>query len=456
MAEVGLSVMLLSLIIWLGLLLGWGQFWRCDQQLEEKDERLGMKDQENSFEPSPFSSYPSVCAVIPARNEADLLPVTLRSLLTQNYPGDFRIVLVDDQSTDGTFQIAKKTAEELGKFQQLNVISAEPLPAGWSGKLWAMEQGTRKAETYSPDYILLTDADIEHDAANLHRLIVEAVQQDLDLVSVMVQLRCESVWEKLLIPAFVFFFQKLYPFRWVNNPNNPTAAAAGGCILIRREALEKIGGIQAIRQALIDDCALAQAVKRAGSKGKQNVEPHVEIRGTKVEEAQGAEVVAGENLTPLRPFRIHNSSLKIQNSPALHTSGKIWLGLSDRTRSLRPYPSLETIWNMVARTAFTQLGYNPLLLLGTLLGMGLVYLAPPLGMLLGAITGNWATALLGLTGWLLMSLAYFPTIRFYQCPILLTFCLPAIAFLYTLMTLDSALRHWRGQGGAWKGRVYPQ
>jgi hopene-associated glycosyltransferase HpnB len=432
MAEIGLSVTLLSLMIWLGLLLGWGQFWRCDQQLEEKDE--GLKDQKNSSEPSSFSLYPSVCAVIPARNEADLLPVTLRSLLTQDYPGDFRIVLVDDQSTDGTFQIAQKTAEELGKFQQLQVISAEPLPAGWSGKLWAMEQGIRKAETYLPDYILLTDADIEHDSANLHRLIAKAVQQDLDLVSVMVQLRCDSVWEKFLIPAFVFFFQKLYPFRWVNNSNNPTAAAAGGCILIRREALEKIGGIQAIRQALIDDCALAQAVKRAGKRGQ----------GT------GGEG-DGERLD-----LIHNSNLKIQNSPTTHTSGKIWLGLSDRTRSLRPYPSLETIWNMVARTAFTQLGYNPLLLLGTLLGMGLVYLAPPLGLVLGAITENWAVALLGLAGWLSMSLAYFPTIRFYQCPILLTFCLPAIAFLYTLMTLDSALRHWRGQGGAWKGRVYPQ
>lgn len=421
MAEIGLGVTLLSLVIWLGLLLGWGQFWRCDQRLEsdqsleKQDSGFRTKDKEDAPKQLPLIPYPSVCAVIPARNEAELLPVTLRSLLTQNYPVDLQVILVDDQSTDGTAQIARQTAEELGQTQQLTVISAQPLPAGWSGKLWAMEQGIQKAQTLSPDYILLTDADIEHASVNLDRLVAKAVAQDLDLVSVMVRLRCDSFWEMFLIPAFVFFFQKLYPFRWVNNPHNPTAAAAGGCILIRWETLKQIGGLETIRQALIDDCALAQAVKGAGKRGL----------GT----------------DPLASIP--------------HTSGKIWLGLSDRTRSLRPYPSLETIWSMVARTAFTQLNYNPLLLTGTLVGMLLVYLVPPLGLVAGALTGNWLMALLGLAGWLLMALAYLPTIRFYQCSTLFAFGLPAIAFLYNLMTLDSALRHWRGQGGAWKGRVYP-
>ncbi len=209
--------------------------------------------------------------------------------------------------------------------------------------------------------------------------------------------------------------------------NASNRSSGGGCILIRRETLEQIGGIQAIRQALIDDCALAQAVK--------------DVRGQESE-------------------LIQNPKFKIQNSPTpnslTQTSGKIWLGLSDRTRSLRPYPSLETIWSMVARTAFTQLGYNPLLLIGTLIGMTLVYLVPPLGFFLGVALGNWMLAVLGLAGWLLMSLAYYPTVRFYNCSLLFAFCLPAIAFLYTLMTLDSALQHWQGQGGSWKGRVYPQ
>jgi hopene-associated glycosyltransferase HpnB len=328
-----------------------------------------------------------------------VLPVSLRSLLTQNYPGDFQIVLVDDHSTDGTSEVAKKTAEALKNTQKLHVILAEPLPTGWSGKLWAMEQGVRKAQAFSPEYILLTDADIEHDASNLSRLVAKTVEANLDMASVMVRLRCESFWEQLLIPAFVFFFQKLYPFRWVNNPAKRTAGAAGGCILIRHEALERIGGIQAIRQALIDDCSLAEKVKAL--------------------------------------------------------PGKIWLGLSDQTHSLRPYPSLKTIWNMVARTAYTQLNYNPVLLLGTLVGMTLVYLVPPIAFFVGSITGQWTIAITGLITYLLMTLAYFPTVHFYKVSPAFAFCLPAIAFLYSLMTLDSAVRHWQGRGGAWKGRVYP-
>ncbi|MEH2272151.1 MAG: glycosyltransferase [Nostoc sp.] len=403
-----LGLMLLSLTIWLGLLCFWGQFWRTDQQLEVTETQL--------------KSLPVVCVVVPARNEAELIPTTLRSLLLQDYPGSFNVFLVDDRSTDRTANFAEGVAHAVGKPQQLHIISGESLPSGWSGKLWAVEQGIAIASNFAPDYFLLTDADIEHDSGNLRRLVAKAVQEDLDLVSVMVRLRCKSFWEKLLIPAFVFFFQKLYPFRWVNNQNNPTAAAAGGSILIAREALERIGGIQVIRQALIDDCALAQAVKRGTGEGTR-------------EEFSQSPVPNTQYPIPIK--------------------GRIWLGLSTLTRSLRPYDSLATIWDMVARTAYTQLNYSPLLLLGTLVGMPLIYLVAPLCVILGAIWSNWAIALTGLLGWLLMALAYYPTIRFYKCSVWFAFSLPAIAFLYTLMTLDSALRHWQGRGGAWKGRVYP-
>lgn len=403
MGAILLGLTLLSLIIWVGLLTLRGQFWRSDQQLEVGETQI--------------KSLPTVCAVIPARNEVDLLPITLRSLLLQDYPGTFNVFLVDDRSTDGTAGCAEGVAYAVDKSQQFHLISGESLPPGWSGKLWAIEQGIQQAKALMPDYFFLTDADIEHDAGNLCRLVAKAVQEDLDLVSVMVRLRCEDFWEKFLIPAFVFFFQKLYPFRWVNNPKNKTAAAAGGSILIRAAALEQIGGIQVIRQALIDDCALAQAVKSVNKISSQS------------------------NSSPPAP-------------PAL-SKGRIWLGLSTLTRSLRPYPSLETIWDMVARTAYTQLNYSPLLLLGTLLGMTLIYLIPPVSVILGTFLGNWAIAFTGLSAWLLMSLAYYPTIRFYKCSPWFAFSLSAIAFLYTLMTLDSAIRHWQGRGGSWKGRVYP-
>ncbi len=383
--ELGITV--LSLAIWVGLLCWRGQFWQTSQQLDLLATDLEV--------------WPSVCAVIPARNEADLLPKTLRSLLLQDYPGSLKVILVEDQSTDGTASVARLVAHQSNQSLQMEVLNGEKLPPGWSGKLWALEQGVRHAQklTSPPDYFLLTDADIEHDGANLGRLVSKAEREGLDLVSLMVLLRCQSFWEQLLIPAFVFYFQKLYPFRWVNDPTNPTAAAAGGCILIRRQALNSIGGIKVIRQALIDDCALAQAVK--------------------------------------------------------FNTGRIWLGLTSLTRSVRPYPSLTSIWEMVVRTAFTQLNYSPLLLLVTVFGMTLIYLVPPVGAIFGVLTRNWPTALAGLSGWLLMAWAYLPTLRLYGCTPVLAFCLPSIALLYTLMTLDSALRHWQGRGGGWKGRVYP-
>ena len=387
MATIILSLTLLSLVIWLFLILFWGQFWRVNHQLEANQD----KDIDNN-------TLPTVCVIIPARNEADVIPVSLRSLLLQDYPGKFTIFLVDDQSSDGTAHIAEGVAYALDKTQQLQIVTSTSLPPGWTGKLWAMEQGLQTASTLTPDYFLLTDADIEHDPSNLRRLVAKAEAQKLDLVSIMVRLRCQSFWEQLLIPAFVFFFQKLYPFSWVNNPKKANAAAAGGCILIHSEALNRIGGLQIIRQALIDDCSLAKAVKS--------------------------------------------------------THGKIWLGLSTLTYSLRPYDSLKTIWDMVARSAYTQLNYSPFLLIGSLLGMTLVYLLPPIAIIFGLVLGNWIITLISFIGYLLMTFAYFPIIRFYKCSPVFAFSLPIIAFLYTSMTIDSALQHWQGRGGAWKGRVY--
>ncbi len=388
--HVGLGLTVISLVIWVILLCWRGQFWRCDQRLDAQTMVQAV--------------WPSVCAIVPARNEASVLPVTLRSLLTQDYPGNFTVILVDDQSTDGTASVAEKLGVQT---QNLISVEGEPLPPSWTGKLWALEQGIRQAKMLEPppNYFLLTDADIEHDTLNLRQLVAKAQNENLDLVSLMVLLRCQSFWEQLLIPAFVFFFQKLYPFRWVNDPKNATAAAAGGCLLIRREALDSVGGIQVVRGALIDDCSLAHAVKSSSQpEGK----------------------------------------------------GRIWLGLSPSTRSLRPYPSLTSIWELVARTAFTQLNYSPWLLLGTVIAMTLIYIVPAVGAIVGILTGNWLVAIVSLSSWVLMACAYLPTIQLYQCSLLLAFCLPAIALFYTLMTIDSALRHWQGRGGAWKGRVYSE
>ncbi|HHP7230276.1 MAG TPA: glycosyltransferase [Xenococcaceae cyanobacterium] len=387
-----LAIVGLSLGIWLFLLLFWGRFWLADQKLLVNTNIL--------------QKYPVVRAIIPARNEAQLLSRSLTSLLKQDYKGDFAVVLVDDNSTDATQAIAQTTAETLQLPSKLTILSGNPLPSGWKGKLWAIEQGINYAceQQPQPDYLLLTDADIQHHSQSLLELVTKAETEKLDLVSIMVWLRCESFWEKLLIPAFVFFFQKLYPFRWVNNPQSPVAAAAGGCILIRRQALAKIGGIKTIRNALIDDCALAKAVKFADPK---------------------------------------------QPTP-------IWLGLSSDLVSLRPYESLAAIWNMVARTAYTQLNYSPWLLIATLLGMVLVYLTAPIATIFGLITANYAIATMGLAIWLLMSLAYLPTVRLYKLSYLWMFTLPAISIFYGLMTLDSAVKTTQGQGGSWKGRVYQE
>ncbi|MGC9506226.1 glycosyltransferase [Baaleninema sp.] len=398
METVVLGLTLLSLLIWIILLAFRGQFWRANVQLTPISLQLNQ--------------LPRVCAVIPARNEADVLPQSLRSLFLQDYPNPFRVILVDDRSTDDTAKVAQNTAKdakavakEMGRTApSLEVLTAEPLPPGWTGKLWAMEQGVRHAKRDAPDYYLFTDADIEHDRSNLRQLVLHAERERLDLVSLMVRLRCRSFWERCLIPPFVYFFQKLYPFEWANDINNKTAAAAGGCILIRRQALERIGGLNAIKQTLIDDCSLARAVK-CGEPGKRH---------------------------------------------------PIWVGLTEKTRSLRPYNSLWSIWNMVARTAYTQLNYSPFLLIFTILGMGLTYWVAPVAFVWGILEGDRFVALIALANWLLMAFSLLPTLRLYRQPPFLGIFLPIIAVLYTFMTIDSAIRHWFGFGGNWKGRVYPQ
>jgi hopene-associated glycosyltransferase HpnB len=385
----------LSGLSWIYLLAFRGRFWRCDQRLAV-------------FSKASLPQWPSVCAIVPARNEADMLTHSLPGLLTQKYPGNFRVLLVDDQSTDGTAEVARQSAHPSQTEASLEIMTTAPLPLGWSGKLWAVHQGIEQVlqDTTQPlpDYFLLTDADILHGQTTLKDLAIKAEQEHLDLVSLMVLLRCQSFWEKLLIPAFVFFFQKLYPFPWVNQPRHPMAAAAGGCILVRRDVLMGVGGIEVIRKALIDDCALGAAIKGA----------NLDQGGT----------------------------------------GRIWLGLTTSIVSLRPYPSLQTIWNMVARTAFTQLHYSFGLLLVSLLSLVVIYLVPPVSLLLGGIAGQWGVVAIATLIWSLMTLAYWPTIRLYRLSPLWAFTLPLIALLYTLMTADSALRHLQGRGGAWKGRVY--
>lgn len=370
----------LALALWVGLVFARGGFWRCTEH--------------DSGEPVGPPIWPTVTAVIPARNEADGIAHTIASLLGQNYAGEFRIIMVDDDSSDGTADIARQVAEKCGATQRLQVIRGQPLPPGWTGKLWAVNQGVSAAQAASPppNYILLSDADIRYAPQVLAGLIARAVAGGQVLTSLMVKLRCRSLAERSLIPAFIFFFQLLYPFRWVNKPGSRTAAAAGGCMLVRSDVLMAAGGIAAIRNALIDDCSLAKLLK---------------------------------------------------------ARGPIWLGLTDRAFSTRAYPEFEDIRRMVARSAYAQLRYSPLLLAGTVAGMALTYLAPPLLALFAEGPARW----LGLVAWGLMAVAFQPTLRLYQRSPLWGLALPAIALCYMLFTLDSALQFARGKGGLWKGRV---
>ncbi|MBT3905078.1 MAG: glycosyltransferase [Rhodospirillaceae bacterium] len=369
----------LPFAIWIGLILFRGNFWRSDQI--------------TSGEAKDLDSWPNVTAVIPARNEAPSIGATVETLLAQDYPGSLSVVVVDDNSDDGTADVARAAAGD--RADKLTVVSGKPLEAGWSGKLWAVSQGIEGATT--SDYIWLTDADITHTPGNLRWLVAKAEVEKLDLVSEMVMLRCESFWERLLIPAFIFFFQKLYPFPQVNNPDHAVAAAAGGCVLVKRKALADAGGIAAIKDKLIDDCALAAIIK---------------------------------------------------------ARGPIWLGLTERAHSLRVYNHLSEIWHMVARTAFVQLDHSVLQLIGTVVGMAIIYLAAPIMAIWSGITGDELLGLAGGGAWLVMAITFLPTLRLYKMNPAWAMALPLAGLIYTAMTVDSARQHWAGRGGAWKGRSY--
>ncbi|HEY4030044.1 MAG TPA: glycosyltransferase [Caulobacteraceae bacterium] len=372
----------IPLLIWASLLLAHGRFWTADQR----------DDRDLPAEPA---AWPPVVAVVPARDEADVIARSIGSLLAQDYPGELRVILVDDSSSDGTAAVARAEGERLGRGERLEVLIGEPLPAGWTGKLWAVHQGTLHAEAPGPQvnlpkYLWLTDADIGHAPDNLRALVSRAEAKGLVLTSLMAELHCRTFAERFLIPAFVFFFQMVYPFAQVNRPG-PMGAAAGGVMLADREALKRAGGIAAIRKALIDDCALGALMKR---------------------------------------------------------QGPIWLGLTHRATSLRPYETIGQIGRMVSRSAYAQLDYSPLKLIGVVLGMGLVYMAPIAAILVGG-----APAVLGLATYLLMAISFQPMLRFYRVSPLWGLALPAIGLAYTVFTVQSAVQMWRGRGGLWKGRA---
>jgi len=368
------------LAIWLYLVAGRGAFWLARQ----RDDEIAAGE----------GPWPAVVAVIPARDEAECVGQTVASLLRQDYPGEFTVILVDDQSRDATAQVAREAAAAAGAAERLRVLSGRPLPAGWTGKLWAQHQGVAAAEAlpHPPAYFLLTDADIAYAPGALAGLAARMCAGGYVLTSLMAKLRCQSLAERMLIPAFIFFFQMLYPFSWSNDPRRATAAAAGGCMLVRRDALAAAGGMAAIRGALIDDCTLAKKLK---------------------------------------------------------AHGPTWIGLTERVHSLRAYPAVEDIRRMVSRTAYAQLDYSPLLLAATLFGLAITYLAP----VFFAVFAHGPARAFGFLAWLLMALAFQPTLRFYGVSRFWGPALPAIAATYMAFTVDSAYQHARGRGGMWKGRA---
>ncbi|RSS52317.1 glycosyltransferase [Streptomyces sp. WAC06614] len=374
-----------AVLVWVWLVGGHGMFWRTDVRLPRRE--------------SP-ARWPSVAVVVPARDEAAVLPCSLPSLLAQDYPGEAEVYLVDDGSTDGTAELARRLAAAAPGLPLTVVHPGEPGP-GWTGKLWALRHGiarARAARPGGPEFLLLTDADIAHEPDSLRELVCAATSHDLDLVSQMARLRVVGFWERLIVPAFVYFFAQLYPFRRINRPGSRTAAAAGGCVLLRTTAAVRAGVPDTIRHAVIDDVALARAVQDSG--------------------------------------------------------GRIWLGLAERVDSVRPYPALADLWRMVARSAYAQLRHDPLLLAGTVAGLALVYLVPPVALVAGLAAGRPATAWAGAAAWLLMSGSYLPMLRYYRLPAALAPLLPLTALLHLLMTVDSAVQHYRGRGAAWKGRTY--
>ncbi|WP_424215125.1 glycosyltransferase [Streptomyces sp. BI20] len=383
-----------SLLVWLWLVLFRGGFWRTDVRLPPGGSG------------PPAGGWPAVAVVVPARDEAGVLPLSLPSLLAQRYPGEAGIVFVDDDSGDGTGDLARELAARSGGLPLVVVSPGAPAP-GWTGKLWAVRHGMEVAGRgvpgaggpgSRPRWLLLTDADIAHGPDSLRDLVAAGEAGGLDLVSLMARLRVVTAWEALIVPAFVFFFAQLYPFRWVRRVGGRTAAAAGGCVLLRAEAAARADVPGAIRHAVIDDVALARAMKGSG--------------------------------------------------------GRIWLGLAQDVESVRPYPRLADLWAMVARSAYTQLRLRPELLVGTVLGLVLVYLVPPVAVVVGVWRGDGVLCAVGAVAWGLMAGCFVPMVRHHRASLVVVPLLPGVALLYLLMTVDSAVRHHRGRGAAWKGRTY--
>ena len=392
---VGAGLSVSAFLAWGWLTLFRGRFWATDQRLELLKAKEG-------------GSWPGVVAVIPARNESEFIGETITSVLNQRYPGSVSVYLVDDRSSDGTADVARKAAQRAANDCPFQVVTAKERPEGWAGKVWALQQGVEAAKTVDHEYFWFTDADIAHSPDVLVSLVARAEEEGLDMVSVMAKLHLSTFWDRLLIPAFVFFFGKLYPFRWVNDHEKSTAAAAGGCVLVRKERLVGGGGLESMRDAIIDDCALARLVR--GSEGR----------------------------------------------------GRLWLGMSQEVRSVRPYDGLRGIWDMVARTAYVQLRRSPVLLAGTILGMAWLYLGPPAAFGAGIVlatagvwdTSTWILLVSGAGGWGLMSAIYTPMLKWYGLNRWWGPLLPISGLLYTLMTVDSGRRYWMRRGGGWKGRTY--
>lgn len=382
MQQVLILISGLVLGIWVYLVLLHGRYWR------EKPQPAPAAD---------LKHWPEIAAIVPARNEAPVIGDALASLLRQDYPGKLRIIVVDDQSTDGTAEMAQRAAAERNAEDRLRVIQGAKLPQGWAGKMWAVNQGMAELEQFSPGakYVWLTDADIAHDRDSLKGLVSRAETGNLALVSLMARLKTDTLAERALIPAYVYFFQMLYPFAWINDKRKKMGGAAGGCMLVARKALKNVGGIAAIKDALIDDCALGRKMKG---------------------------------------------------------QGPIWLGLADGVRSLRGYPEWGDVWRLIARSAFTQLHYSLMLLLVCVVGLGLTFLAPPLL----TIQADPGMRGFGMAAWALMALTYIPTLLYYRQPVWWAPLLPLIALFYVAATVDSARRHLMGKGGEWKGRLQAQ
>ena len=365
--------------LWIYLICARGHFWLCPVR--------------DDTAPPPPQRWPAVTVVIPARDEAETIAAAVGSLGSQVYAGRLAIIVVDDGSSDGTAAEAQRAAASFAGDRPVTVVAGCAPPPGWTGKLWALKQGIAAAQAHNADYLLLTDADIAHAPDTVAWLAAHAERGQLVLTSLMAKLRCRSLAERIHVPAFIYFFQMLFPFTWVRDPRAKTAAAAGGCVLVRADALQRAGGIESIRNALIDDCSLAEAMKR---------------------------------------------------------QGPIWLGLTERVRSLRPYEGFAEVRQMISRSAYAQLRFSPLALAGTVAGMALTFLAAPLV----AVFASSLAQIVALAVWLAMAASFVPTLRLYRLSPLWGLALPGIALLFTLYTIDSAYQHLRGRGGRWKGRVH--